>query len=68
MKKGALESEGEFPFGNRIFSIINSSQEGKEKSRVSFWGPGGGRNPTASENAWNGGEGATVMFGSQVHM
>lgn len=47
MKKGALESEGEFPFGNRIFSIINSSQEGKEKSRVSFWGPGGGEKPNS---------------------
>jgi len=47
MKKGALESEGEFPFGNRIFSIINGSQEGKEKSRVSFWGPGRGEKPNS---------------------
>lgn len=52
VKKEALESGGrgwgEFPFGNRIFSIISCSQEGKWESRVSFQV---GRNPAASENA-----------------
>lgn len=47
-EKGSSGVGGEFPFGNRIFSIISGSQEGKWESRVSFQVGG---NPAAGENA-----------------
>lgn len=47
-EKGSSGVGKELPFGNRIFSIIRCSQEGRWESRVSF---PVGRNPAAAEKA-----------------
>lgn len=67
-EKEAVESfsvGGEFPFGNRIFSLISCSQEGKWENRASFQVE---RNPAARENARSGMAGWYSRSDRQVQM